>query len=96
MATHGYYSTKHWRDLRAQALKRDRWCCTIAGCRRQATIVDHIETRPRADEPTPEDRLDNLRSLCATHDAEMKERRGGRGKPRTRAVDLEGWPIGGS
>ena len=96
MATHGYYSTKHWRDLRAQALKRDRWRCTIGGCRRGATIVDHIETRPRSDEPTSADRLENLRSLCATHDAEMKERRSGRGKPRTKAVDAQGWPIGGS
>ena len=58
--------------------------------------VDHIKTHPRQTEPSPEDRLDNLRSLCATHDAEMKERRTGRGKPRTRAVDEQGWPIGGS
>src|ERR1700730_10893258 len=99
MATHGYYSTKHWRALRTQALKRDRWQCTIAGCKRQATVVDHIQTRPRQDEPSPADRLDNLRSLCATHDAQIKEQRhGGRrrgGRPVVKGCDVDGWPLAG-
>jgi 5-methylcytosine-specific restriction endonuclease McrA len=94
MATHGYYSTPHWKALRATALRRDRWKCTITGCRRQAAIVDHIETRPRSPNPTPADRLDNLRSLCATHDGQMKEqRRGGRGPARLIGCDLDGWPL---
>jgi 5-methylcytosine-specific restriction endonuclease McrA len=97
MATHGYYSTKHWRELRAAALRRDRGQCTVAGCRRQATIVDHIATRPRQSELCAEDRLDNLRSLCATHDAQIKEgRHGGRrraGRPLLKGCDLDGWPL---
>lgn len=93
MATHGYYSTKHWRALRTQALKRDRWQCTIAGCKRQATVVDHIQTRPRQDEPSPADRLDNLRSLCATHDAQMKEHGRHRAAARLIGVDNNGWPL---
>ena len=94
MATHGYYSTPHWKQLRTAALKRDRWRCTIAGCKRQATIVDHIQTRPRQDEPSAADRLDNLRSLCATHDAQMKEHKGGaRAGPRLIGVDAQGWPL---
>jgi 5-methylcytosine-specific restriction endonuclease McrA len=94
MATHGYYSTPHWKELRRQALRRDRWQCTIAGCRRQATIVDHIQTRPRQDAPSPLDRLDNLRSLCASCDAQMKEHGGHRrAAPRLKGVDTEGWPL---
>src|SRR5258707_7037017 len=97
MASHGYYSTKPWRALRAAALQRDRWCCTVSGCGRQATIVDHIATRPRQAEPSSADRLENLRSLCATHDAQIKEqpdgprRRGGR--PILRGCDADGWPL---
>jgi hypothetical protein len=97
IAAHGYYSTAHWLGLRAEALARDGYHCTIAGCIRPATIVDHIETRPRCSWPTPADRLDNLRSLCATHDGEMKERRGRagsiRGQARRRAVGADGWPL---
>jgi hypothetical protein len=80
--------------LRAAALKRDRWRCAVNGCRRQATVVDHIATRPRSPEPTEFDRLDNLRSLCATHDAQMKERRTGRAAARLIGCDVEGWPLG--
>ncbi len=97
MATHGYYSTRHWRDLRAAALIRDRGQCTVAGCRRLATIADHIQTRPRRAEPSAEDRLDNLRSLCATHDAQIKEGRHGArrrgGRPVVRGCDADGWPL---
>jgi len=84
--------------LRKAALRRDRYCCTVAGCGRRATHVDHIDTRPRSDEPTPFDRLDNLRSLCAVHDAQIKERsdgqRGRDGRPIVRGCDVNGWPLG--
>jgi hypothetical protein len=100
MATHGYYTTAHWRRLRTAALRRDGGRCTVAGCGRQATHVDHIVTRPRCVEPTPFDRLDNLRSLCATHDAQIKERlgplgvtRGQGGRPILRGCDAQGWPF---
>jgi len=55
--------------LRNAALQRDGYCCTVAGCGRQAAHVDHIETRPRQTEPSPDDLLDNLRSLCGVHNA---------------------------
>jgi 5-methylcytosine-specific restriction endonuclease McrA len=96
MAQHKYYTTAHWKALRAAALRRDRWRCTVAGCGRQATIVDHVVTRPRQDEPSPAERLDNLRSLCATHDAQIKEHRNGQsgrsGRPRT-GCDADGWSL---
>jgi 5-methylcytosine-specific restriction endonuclease McrA len=100
MASHGYYWTAHWRRLRQAALQRDGYCCTVAGCGARATHVDHIATRPRCAEPSPADRLDNLRSLCATHDAQIKEhrngangvRRGRGGRPVVRGCDADGWP----
>ena len=95
MASHGYYSTRHWRELRATALRRDRGLCAIPGCIMPATVVDHIITRPRQSEPSPLDRLDNLRSLCASHDAQMKEHVGGaRGPARLKGCDADGWPRG--
>ena len=97
MATHGYYWTRHWRELRAAALARDHWRCTVTGCHQPARVVDHIKTRPRQTAPSAEDRLDNLRSLCATHDAQIKEQRhGGRrrgGRPVVRGCDVDGWPL---
>jgi 5-methylcytosine-specific restriction endonuclease McrA len=97
MAKHGYYTTPHWKALRRAALARDDYRCTVPGCRADATHVDHIVTRQRCAEPTPFDRLDNLRSLCATHDAQIKERgngqRGCNGRPMLRGCDIDGWPF---
>ena len=99
MSGNPYYSSPHWRQLRRAALQRDRYRCTVSGCPAPATHVDHIVTRPRfAAGPTPLDRLDNLRSLCAEHDAQIKERpgstrRGRGGRPVLRGCDAEGWPL---
>jgi hypothetical protein len=96
VASHGYYGTAHWRRLRYAALARDNFCCTVSGCGKPAVIVDHIETRPAVGHPTPADRLDNLRSLCAPHDAQIKEHRGGRGRggrPVIKGCDTQGWPF---
>jgi hypothetical protein len=96
MATHGYYASAHWRTLRAAALRSDGYCCTVPGCGARATHVDHVDTRPRCVEPTPFDRIDNLRSLCGTHDAQIKERpasgRGRGGRPVIKGCDADGWP----
>ena len=96
MAKHGYYTTAHWRALRRAALARDGYRCTVAGCIELATTVDHIVTRPPVGYPTPADRLDNLRSLCRTHDAQVKERADGRrgrgGRPVLKGCDADGWP----
>jgi 5-methylcytosine-specific restriction enzyme A len=97
MASHGYYHSRHWKELRAAALLRDGYRCTVAGCRAPARIVDHIKTRPRSEDPTPADRLDNLRSLCAHHDAQIKEHRNGQrgrgGRPVLKGVGVDGWPL---
>jgi 5-methylcytosine-specific restriction endonuclease McrA len=98
VAKHGYYTTAHWKALRRAALERDGYRCTVSGRRRPATHVDHIRTRPQQGEPAPEDRLDNLRSLCSVHDAQIKERRNGQrgrgGRPIVRGCDIDGWPLG--
>jgi hypothetical protein len=99
MATHGYYSTPHRRSLRQAALARDGYRRTVTGCSLRVTHVDHIVTRPRSPEPAPEDRLDNLRSLCATHDVQTKEQHSGRrghgGHPVVKGCDAGGWPFSG-
>jgi 5-methylcytosine-specific restriction endonuclease McrA len=102
MAKHGYYWTAHWKALRRAALKRDGYCCTTPRCYGRATVVDHIVTRPHQTEPSPEDRLDNLRSLCAPCDAQIKEhkrgpngaKRGRGGVPLVKGCDVDGWPRG--
>jgi 5-methylcytosine-specific restriction enzyme A len=101
MASSPYYRSKHWRDLRAQALMRDRYRCTVPGCRAccaagDRLTVDHIETRPRSDGPTPADVLTNLRTLCLAHDAQIKERgsaRNNAGRMTVRGCDANGWPL---
>jgi predicted restriction endonuclease len=98
MPVHRYYWTAHWRQLRQLALQRDSYRCAISGCGARATIVDHIVTRPHVNHPTSEDRIDNLRSLCAFHDTQIKERRGVRnrqGLPVVKGVSADGWPRAG-
>jgi hypothetical protein len=97
VARHGYYWTAHWKALRQAALKRDGGRCTAPRCTAPATTVDHIMTRPPVGFPTAADRLENLRPLCATHDAQIKERsdgRRGRGdRPLVKVCDIDGWPL---
>jgi HNH endonuclease len=65
-------STRAWRRLRAQALRRDHGRCVECGA--LAVEVDHVLPRERGGR----DVLENLRSLCADcHD----ERHGRRGTP---------------
>ena len=106
MATHGYYSTAHWKALRRAALERDGYRCTVPGCVAPAGPVDHIVTRPRVPYATPADRLDNLRSLCPAHDAQVKEHKHGPpnapnggvtrrhgGRPFVKGCGADGWPL---
>jgi 5-methylcytosine-specific restriction endonuclease McrA len=92
-----FYSSSAWRALRAAALARDGYRCNAAGCRAPATHVDHIVTRPPLPVSTPQDRLDNLRSLCSAHDRQVKELAGGRrrrgGVLRPLGCDAGGWPF---
>jgi len=101
VADHAYYQSAHWKALRTEALKRDRYRCTVPGCvasaaRGDRLTVDHIVTRPRCDGPTSADVLANLRTLCLPHDAQIKERNGTRnngGKTTVKGCDADGWPI---
>jgi 5-methylcytosine-specific restriction endonuclease McrA len=92
-----YYWSAHWRSLRQACLQRDRHTCVVAGCgSRHGLIVDHIQTRPNVPYPTAADVITNLRTLCATHDAQIKEHRGARkqgGLFRIRGCDANGWPL---
>jgi hypothetical protein len=95
-----YYQSAHWRALRAQALKRDGYRCAVVGCTLRACVVDHIETRPPVATPCAADRLDNLRCLCLSHDAQVKEQHRGRGSSRrsggrfrVKGCDADGWPL---
>ena len=91
-----FYRSPFWRSLRRACIARDGGICTVPGCRSPATHADHIRTRPRSATPAPEDRLENLRSLCAHHDAQAKELRSGRrrrdGSFAVSGSDADGWP----
>jgi hypothetical protein len=95
-----YYKSAHWRELRAARLRIDRYLCTVLGCFVRARFVDHIESRPpNCSTPCPEDRIDNLRSLCTSHDSQVKEKRRGHperrmdGKFKVKGCDIDGWPL---
>jgi hypothetical protein len=89
-----YYFSEHWRSLRAERLQLDGYRCVVPGCKARAVIVDHIETRPQGlPIPCALDRLANLRSLCSSHDSQIKEFRGVRkqsGTFRVKGCDAEG------
>jgi len=81
-----YYQTRHWQALRERCIIRDGGMCTVPGCGRRGTHVDHKDARPPgAPGPTKFDVLENLRLLCAGHDAQVKEKR--RGDHRSRRQD---------
>lgn len=89
----GYYHSAHWKRLRDACLDRDNHCCVVKGCKQPGVVADHIETRSRSPIPTPADRLDNLRTLCLQHDAQVKEQNGIRkqgGKFRIKGCDADG------
>lgn len=96
-ASQQFYQSPEWRALRKACLDRDHWRCVVPGCYARATHADHIQRRPISATLTPADRLDNLRSLCARHDAQVKElpdgtRRNG-GEFTIRGADADGWPL---
>lgn len=97
MARNRYYHSAHWRALRKAALQRDGHRCTVAGCGRIATHVDHVRTRPNVDEPTEFDVIENVRSLCVMHDGQVKETAAGvrarGGEFKVIGCDANGWPL---
>jgi hypothetical protein len=96
-----YYQSLHWRQLRAERLEIDCYRCTVPGCGDAGpVVVDHETARPNCAEPTPLDVIENLRTLCRTHDAQVKEkhrsdalsRRNG-GLFHVKGCDEDGWPL---
>lgn len=81
-AANPFYFTPFWRALRKACLERDHYRCVVPGCGMYGPVADHIETRPPVQHPTPQDRLDNLRTLCLGHDAQVKEQRAGSSSSR--------------
>lgn len=97
-----YYDTKHWKTLRAEALKRDGGRCVTPGCGAAATHVDHHHPRPKgATGPTPADVLSNMRSRCkpchsrktAMTDGGYQNPKGPARDPVVKGCDADGWPL---
>ena len=94
-----YYQSPHWHTLRDACLARDHRRCTVVGCRSRGVVADHIVTRPPVPYPTPQDCLENLRTLCRSHDSQVKEPRRGGGERkqggvfRVKGCDVDGWPL---
>ncbi|MFC0411072.1 HNH endonuclease [Roseomonas elaeocarpi] len=88
-----FYVSPEWLALRKQALQRDRNTCVVPGCGQRAVVVDHIVSRRRGGA----DSLTNLRSLCRTHDNQVKEQPGGTrkggGQMRVQGCDPSGRPL---
>lgn len=69
--------TKRWARLRKMVLARDGYLCSMHGCHRMATEVDHII--PKAARGT--DLLENLQSLCKScHSKKTVREDGGFGR----------------
>lgn len=88
-----YYQTPQWRALRRACLKRDGYRCTAPGCTStERLIADHIVSRRKGGSDT----LANLRTLCAHHDAQVKETTKGtrwnNGQPTGAGHDINGRP----
>lgn len=74
------YSTKAWQNLRALYLA-DHPRCAVPGCRRPATVVDHVVAH-RGQEYLFFD-VTNLQSLCKPHhDSKTAREDGGFGVTR--------------
>jgi hypothetical protein len=96
MAASNFYFTAAWHHLRAFALARDGHRCVLAASRPWSWITS--DPGPGfAAALTSVDILANLRSLCWSCDAAIKELPGSRkrrrnGQIRAKGVDVDGWP----
>jgi 5-methylcytosine-specific restriction endonuclease McrA len=85
-----FYQSPAWKTLRAQAIRRDGWCCVV--CRasvraKGAARVDHI--KPRREFPELALALSNVRTLCINCDAKRHAEKGG----RVYGAALDGTPL---
>ena len=89
-----YYRSKHWRTLQAACVALYGGRCAVQGCTEPGVVADHIQTRPNTPYANERDVLENLRLLCRSHDAQVKERSGGHrrrdGKFTVKGCDAEG------
>jgi hypothetical protein len=99
MARNSYYRTQHWRTLKQACHERDGWRCTVAGCQTPTyrLTCDHIRRRPNVSYPTALDVVENTRTLCGNHDAQVKEKASGArrrdGKLVVMGCDVTGTPL---
>ena len=89
-----FYQTPEWKALRKACLARDGYQCVVPGCGAPGRVADHIVTRPNVPYLCELDRLDNLRTLCKSHDSQVKEQRDGKrgqgGAFRVKGCDADG------
>lgn len=76
---------ENWEELRRARLDKDGWRCTAwlpksrKRCPRPATDVDHHK-------PGDDHRIENLRSLCATHHGKKSAREGNQARRAKQAA----------
>jgi 5-methylcytosine-specific restriction endonuclease McrA len=91
-----FYRSKAWLKVRAQALKRDNYCCTICGISirgRGQSRVDH--TIPLKVRPDLSLELSNLQSLCPGCDNRKSiDERNRKGQAPREQIGLDGLPDG--
>ena len=63
-----FYASDGWKVLRKATFARDGGRCVICGER--GSVVDHVKRRRDGGK----DELSNLRLLCTSHDAQMREK----------------------
>ena len=93
MKTDPFYSSRAWRALRYEILKRDRWHCVVcqASVRHKGTSrVDHILSRRTHPQLSLDPR--NLRTLCTGCDAKRHHEKGGKHRERPE-IALDGLPA---
>ena len=87
-----FYGLQAWKDLRRQALIRDRHHCTQCGAgvtKKGTSRVDHIV--PRRQNPGLQLELSNLRTLCVPCDNARHSEKG-RGGVEREQIGVDGLP----
>jgi len=89
-----FYTSKPWREIRAQRLKIDNYRCQMCGCLclgkkrgMPSPHVDHIKTRREHPELSLD--INNLRTLCESHH-NQRTRLDQLSKPQ---IGVDGYPI---
>ena len=91
-----FYVSKPWQELRAKALRRDKYICLHCGAKcigaKKGGVsphVDHIQTI--RDRPDLKLSLSNLRTLChSCHSKVTANARHGQDRP---TIGIDGYPL---